>query len=384
MKHTHDLIIIGAGIAGSAMALAASAQGLRIALLDKHQPIPITDEINLRVSNINYGSEKFLNTLGVFFPKERSGIFNHIKIFQENNANTLNFSADALNIPHLGCIIENNLLIDLIQKCLPTQQVNTYYHFSAEKFNVDERTTAVEIPNVGFISAPLMIGAEGAHSLLRQHCGIIQDEKPYQQTALVAHITTEKSHQQTAYQRFLMTGPIAYLPLHDPHQCSIVWSSAASHIDDLLQLDSQAFSNAVALAMQNELGQVKVISKRGSFPLVMRHAKQYIAPRIALIGDSIHTVHPLAGQGANLGLMDVACLAQVIKEARDKKRDYGAYAQLRPFERNRRLKNTLMLQAIQFFAAKEQPFVGLRSLGINWLERSSFLKRILIGFAQKP
>ncbi|MGA2655715.1 MAG: NAD(P)/FAD-dependent oxidoreductase, partial [Gammaproteobacteria bacterium] len=182
MKHTHDMIIIGAGIAGSTMALAASVQGLRVALIDKQTPSIVTPELSLRVSNINYASEQFLNTLGVIFPDDRRGIFNNIKIFQENNSNTLNFSASALHMPYLGSIIENNLLIDLIQTQLRTHHVNCYYGVTGEKFTITETSALVNIPEIGELSAPLMIGAEGAHSLLRQHCGILQDEKPYAQT----------------------------------------------------------------------------------------------------------------------------------------------------------------------------------------------------------
>jgi 2-octaprenylphenol hydroxylase len=383
MQHTHDVIIIGAGIAGSAMALALAKQGLRVALIDKQQPSPISAEMNLRVSNINLVSEQFLNTLGVIFPENRRGIFKHIKIFQENSAQVLDFSASLLGQPYLGSIIENNVLVNLMQDILQKQShVNCYFAATAEKFVINNTSAAVHLSQIGVLSASLLIGAEGAHSTLREHCGIIQAEKNYGQTALVAHIATQHSHKEMAYQRFLSSGPLAYLPLHNKHHCSIVWSSTPSHIDYLFGLSDEAFALEVANNMLHALGSVEINSKRACYPLVMRHAAHYISERVALIGDTIHTLHPLAGQGANLGLMDVACLAQCIKDTKEKSRDIGDYAQLRSYERKRRMFNTVMLQAVQLLAKNQQPFSGLRAFGMNCLLHSQFLKRIMIQFAQ--
>ncbi len=383
MQHTHDVIIIGAGIAGSAMALALAKQGLRVALIDKQQPSPITAEMNLRVSNINLVSEQFLNTLGVVFPENRRGLFKHIKILQENSAQHLDFSASLLRLPYLGSIIENNVLVNLMQDILQKQSgVNCYFAVTAEKFVINKTAALAYLSKMGVLSAPLVIGAEGAHSSLLEHCGIAQAQKNYGQTALVAHIATQHSHEEMAYQRFLTSGPLAYLPLHNQHHCSIVWSSTPSHIDYLSGLSDEAFALEVATNMLHELGTVEIISKRACYPLVMRHASRYISERVALIGDTIHTLHPLAGQGANLGLMDVACLAQCIKDAKEKNRDIGDCAQLRPYERKRRMSNTLMLQAIKLLTKNQQPFLGLRALGVSCLIHSQFLKRIMIQFAQ--
>lgn len=364
MQYTHDVIIIGAGIAGSAMALSCAQLGLRVALLDKKSPESISDEISLRVSNINLTSEKFLNTLGVIFPKNRCGIFKNIKVFQENSLNTLNFCAADLSLPYLGSIIENNLLIDLMHTVLRTKSnVNCYWPATLDK---------------SALSAPLMIGAEGAHSRLREQSGILQDEKSYGQTAFVTHIATQKPHLNTAYQRFLNTGPLAYLPLQAAHHCSIVWSSTPEHIDYLMKLDDQTLAHEIATGLMQALGSVEVIAKRATFPLIMRHAQHYIAPGLALIGDAIHTLHPLAGQGANLGLMDVACLSDVIKISKDNNRDIGSYAQLRPYERKRRFANTWMLNAIQLLAQNQQPFSGLRTWGMNVVEHSTLIKRLIM------
>lgn len=384
MQYTHDAIIIGAGIAGSAMALALSAQGLRIALLDKQLPSAVTPDLNLRVSNINFASEQFLKTLGVIFPDERRGFFKEIKIWQENNIKTLEFSADLLRLPYLGSIIENNVLVNLMHDKLREQpQSNCYWPVTTEKFVIDETSAAVHVSELGLLTAPLLISAEGAHSTVRSHCGILQNEQQDDQTALVTHIEVTKPHQHIAYQRFLNTGPLAYLPLFHQQQCSIVWSSAAAHIDYLLALDDKTLGSEIASGMLHYLGNVKVIAKRASFPLTLRHAQHYIAPRIALVGDTIHTLHPLAGQGANLGLMDVACLANVIKNTRAKGRDIGEYTKLRPYERERRLANTLMLKAVEFLAKNHQPYLGLRKWGINNVMQIQWLKRWMMTFAQK-
>lgn len=383
MQHTHDVIIIGAGITGSAMALAVANLGLRVALLDKQIPTPVSHDLHLRVSNINLASEKFLNTLGVLFPENRRGVFKQITLFQENSLQSLNFSSSNLGLPYLGSIIENNVLVDLMHTALRTQHaINCFWPIKLEKIEISQIAASLHVEKIGILSAPLIIGAEGAHSWLREQSGILQQEKSYGQIALVAHIATQQPHAQVAYQRFLNTGPLAYLPLHDAKQCSIVWSSVPAHIEYLLELDDKAFGNEVAKALMHQLGVVELISARAKFPLVMRHAKQYIAPRLALVGDAIHTIHPLAGQGANLGLMDVASLARVIKRAKQQGRDPGSYAHLRQYERERRFANTGMLQAVGILAQNQQPFLSLRILGMNMMEHSTFIKRIMMQYAQ--
>ncbi len=380
---TSDVIIIGAGMVGSCMALSCAQQGLRVILLDKQPPSPITLDTHLRVSNINISSERFLNQLGVVFPKDRCGIFKHIQVFQENILSTLEFDAKLLGQSYLGSIIENNVLISLIH-----QQLQHYSHvqydfgIALENVQLTEDAALLYAQHKTF-SAPLIIGAEGAQSWLRQQCKIAQQEKSYQQTALVTHIKTQKPHQHTAYQRFLQNGPLAYLPLNAVDQCSIVWSSTPEHIEYLTKLDDQTLASEIAKAMMHTLGEVELISARASFPLWMRHAKHYIAPRVALIGDAIHTIHPLAGQGANLGLMDVASLRRALDFAKMHQRDIGSYAILRRFERERRLPNTLMLRAVQWLAENQMLMPTLRGLGIRVAQQSNLLKKIMMQFVNE-
>lgn len=381
MQYTHDMIIVGAGIVGSTMALAAAKNGLSVALLDKHAPNPITKTTHLRVSNINYQSEQFLNHFGVTFPKDRCGIFKKIKLTQQDSAHSLSFQADLLNLPYLGTIIENDVLIAAIQSTF-NHQVNTHWQADIQQLQINDEGVRLTLNDHTELCAPLIIGAEGAHSYVRAHCGIVVDEKSYEQVALVAHIQTEHPHHQTAYQRFLTSGPLAYLPLANLHQCSIVWSSAPEHIQTLMALNDEQLAHEIAHQMQHELGSVQLISQRACFPLVMRHARSYIAQRVALIGDAIHTVHPLAGQGANLGMMDVACLAKHLSWAKTQRRDWGSVALLRRFERERRFANTMMLHTITLLAQNQPPFSGLRRLGMNLLERSALLKKIVMQFAQ--
>ncbi len=378
MQYTHDVIIIGAGIVGSAMALAAAQQGLQVALLDKQAPSPVTPSMGLRVSNINFISEQFLNTLGVIFPKDRCGTFNSIQIFQEDYLATLNFSAKILGLSYLGSIIENNVLISLMTQ----SKIETFWPVNLEKIEFTDKAVLLSSPEIGALCAPLIIGAEGAHSWLRERCAIMQDEKSYQQTALVAHIVTQKPHEHRAYQRFLAQGPLAYLPLCAAEQSSIVWSSTPSHIDYLMNLDNQAFADEVGRGMMYQLGTVELFSERASFPLVMRHAKHYIAPRVVLVGDAIHTLHPLAGQGANLGLMDVACLAKLLLWAKQQRRDIGSFALLRRYERERRYANTLVLRAVALLAQNQKPFPFLRAAGMQVLEHSTLIKRAMMHYAQ--
>jgi 2-polyprenylphenol 6-hydroxylase len=376
-EYTHDAIVIGAGIAGSAMALALANQGLRIALIDKQAPKVPTHTLGLRVSSIHLGSERFLETMGVSLNAHRRGIFKQIEVFQENSFNTLTFAAQTLDLPYLGSIIENDVLIDALQSALAqSKRVSCYWPAVLHNMQITPHAVTLNIQGKPTLIAPLVIGADGAHSWLRAQCGIVQEEKSYQQRALVAHVLVARGHNQIAYQRFLNTGPLAFLPLQAPHACSIVWSSTPKHIESLANLDEAQLAEEITRSFSH-LGKVELMSAPAHFPLMMRHAKRYIAPRIALVGDAIHTLHPLAGQGANLGLMDVACLASTLLGAQDK----GDMAILRRYERSRRGANVLMLQAMQWLAKNQQPMPQLRSFLMRTVNGAPLLQQVIMRYA---
>lgn len=202
----------------------------------------------------------------------------------------------------------------------------------------------------------------------------------YHQKAVVAHVRPEKSHQETAWQRFLPSGPLAFLPLHDG-RCSIVWSTTPEQADALLALEASAFAEALAEAFDQRLGSILEVGRRGAFPLRLQHAQTYVKPGLALIGDAAHVVHPLAGQGVNLGLLDAAALAEVILDALNAGQDFASFKTLRRYERWRKGDNLLMLAVMdgfkRLFGTALPPVRLLRNIGLNLTDAAGPLKHLI-------
>jgi 2-octaprenylphenol hydroxylase len=226
----------------------------------------------------------------------------------------------------------------------------------------------------------LLVGADGAQSKVRQLAGIDTRGWNYEQKAVVGNVRTAEPHQATAWQRFLPTGPLAFLPLQDG-RCSIVWSTTPEQVDALLALDDAAFAEALAEAFDRRLGEIIEVGPRGAFPLRLQHTRDYVKPGLALIGDAAHVVHPLAGQGVNLGLLDAATLAEVILDAITAGQEIGAFRVLRRYERWRKGDNLLMLGVMdgfkRLFSNPLPPVQLLRNLGLNLTDAAGPLKNLI-------
>jgi len=216
---------------------------------------------------------------------------------------------------------------------------------------------------------------------VRSLAGITTSGWSYGQKAIVATVTTELSHQATAWQRFLPEGPLAFLPLSNGAS-SIVWTVSPSRADELLALDDVGFMAELSAAFEHRLGAVLTVGERAAFPLTMRHADSYVAPHLALIGDAAHVIHPLAGQGANLGLMDAASLAEVIVVARNNKREIGSSVQLRRYARSRKGDVVMMINAMEgfkrLFGASSSWLIELRNQGMGFVDRTAPFKNCFI------
>jgi 2-octaprenylphenol hydroxylase len=230
----------------------------------------------------------------------------------------------------------------------------------------------------------LVIGADGARSVSRECVGIQARVRPYQQTALVTHVRTELPHQRTALQRFLPQGPIAFLPLNDGRS-SIVWTTTPEYAAELLQMDDASLSRTITTASDHVLGEVSVAARRGTFPLQLAHVDEYCRHRFVLVGDAAHTVHPLAGQGVNLGFMDAASLVQILSEARTTGASIEALSEmpvLRRYERWRKTENTHALGLVdainRLFSNDAQSAGTLRRFGLRTLQQSPLAKRMLM------
>jgi 2-octaprenylphenol hydroxylase len=244
-----------------------------------------------------------------------------------------------------------------------------------------EDAALLELTDGRRLAARLLVGADGRDSWVRDRAGIATRGWLYDQEAVVANVEVAEPHRETAWQRFLPTGPLAFLPLADG-RCSIVWSATEGRARGLMALDEAGFRRELEEAFERRLGAIGAIGPRASFPLRLQHAKEYVRPRLALIGDAAHAVHPLAGQGVNLGFLDAAALAAAIEEALARGRDIGGLWALRRYERARRGDNALMLAAMdgfkRLFSNRNPPLAALRSAGLTAADHLAPLKRLFM------
>lgn len=424
MSDILDVLIVGGGPVGACMgALLARGVGqgaatpFRVAILEPHRPaLPLAAApLDPRVVAVSRSSERILQAAGAWervrvarggggrsdvgaddvgtgsdgAGGDRGGrvcAYERMCIWHESVTATspgaLVFDAADVGEPNLGYIVENRLLqaalLDAFAEAGGQIEAAALVSLQIGTEGVTVETTG------GKLVARLVIGADGAQSAVRQAVGLTADHSDYLQTAIVATVATEHSHQKTAWQRFMRDGTLALLPLVDGTS-SIVWSADNSVAEGLLQASLTEFEAALHRASDGALGSIRLASERASFPLRRLAAHHYAAQRVALIGDAAHVVHPLAGQGVNLGLLDAAALAQLLLEARREREDPGALRVLRQYERWRKSEVAFMGTAIDAFdrllAHGRGPLSRLAQRGLGWVNRSQELKRFFIARA---
>ena len=379
----YDLIIAGGGMVGSTLACALGDADLKIALLEgapleRIRPSP---EIDLRVSAINRASQRIFAAIGAWngMAAWRVSPFRDMRVWDAGGFGQIHFDSATLGEPLLGWIIENRViqyaLLERVQQ-LPTVDLLSPVALETA-WPLDTGGWRVRLSDGRELSTRLLVGADGAQSRVRELAEIGTQGWSYDQKALVAKVRTSEPHQETAWQRFLTSGPLAFLPLHDGC-CSIVWSTTPEHADQLLALDEYDFAQTLTEAFGHRLGTIVQVGPRGAFPLRLQHARSYIKPGLALIGDAAHVVHPLAGQGVNLGLLDAATLAEVLQDGLSAGHELGALRILRRYERWRKGDNLLMLGTMdsfkRLFGYTLPPIRLLRNIGLNLTDATSFLK----------
>lgn len=387
MRTEYDVIILGAGMVGLVTANLCAQHNLKVALVDLQLPAfnwkP--DHIDIRCSAIARASENVLKEIGVWetIIRKRVSPYYRMEVWDALSAGEISFDAAEMGEPDLGHIVENSLIIkSLWEKLLDSDNVTRFIPAKPKVFEKESERIVLQLESGEKLAAKLLVGADGAQSWLRQAAEIKIKSRDYQQKALVATVKTVKAHQATARQCFLKDGILAFLPLSDPFLSSIVWSTSKEKADRLLNREAEDFCKELAYAFDYRLEGILEVGERRAFPLVRQHASNYVADRIALVGDAAHVIHPMAGQGVNLGIYDAQLLVECLIEAKQKNNDMGHLLVLRRYERARKGPNLAMIAGMDFFKqvfGERLGFLqGIRGLGINFINSSKFLKKKLM------
>lgn len=388
MQTHYDILIVGGGMVGGALACALGDTPLRVAVIES-QPAPAVemDEVDLRVSAITLASRAIFANIGAWqgMCERRVSALREMHVWDAQGSGAIHFDAAELGEAELGYIIENRVIIAaLLERMMQLGNVDFLCPAAIAALRIDSANATVELAGGGSLTARLVVGADGAHSAVRAGSGIRSHGRSYDQTAIVATVRTARPHNAGAWQVFLPTGPLAFLPLNDGLS-SIVWSCDQVRAEELLRLEDQAFMRELSAAFGDRLGALESVSRRVGYPLSLAHSDHYIGERIALVGDAAHRVHPLAGQGVNLGLLDAASLAQVLLDAMADKKDIGARAVLRRYERWRKGDNLAMLAVTDAFkrgfGSQRWPLVPLRNAGMGLADRLGPVKQLIMRHA---
>ena len=383
-----DVVIIGGGMVGATLARALANTRLSVAIIEPQPPQAQTmaTRFDLRVSAITRASQRIFEALGVWddMVARRVSPFREMHVWEEQGKE-IHFDSADLSEPYLGHIIENSVITAGLYDGIE-QQANLTCLFGQHCQQLERTPQAwqLQLDEGSSLQAALVVGADGSRSWLRQQMQITVRGWDYDHAAVVTYVKTEKPHQETAWQRFVNKGPLAFLPLSDGYS-SIVWSTQPDNAKRLCDLPEADFGEELASAFAFRLGRILEVGPRAMYPLRFLMADQYVKSGIALIGDAAHTMHPLAGQGVNLGLLDAAALAEVLYDANKARRSIGSLQTLRRYERWRRSENLSMLvmvDQIQRLFGNEQPLLRwLRTTGMDIVGRIPLAKDEIIEHA---
>ena len=348
---------------------------ISIAIIDPNDCNPsISKTFHTRVSAITPTSKDFLSSINVWDEIQRKNGFVATKVWDQNSHGHLNFHAKEEGIENLGYIVENDLIQSALFDSIDQSKV-TIIKASLEMLSKSDLGYKVELDNDETLSCKLLIGADGAQSKVRTLTNIEVKEHDYHQKAIVANISTEKSLMQTTWQRFLSDSILAILPLSD-NEASIVWSCQDSLANSLESLDDSEFNKRLSDASEYHFGPLKLQSSRSYFPIVSRSANDYVLQSLALVGDAAHNIHPLAGQGVNLGFLDVMELSKQLQN--NYQASLGDFLVLRKYARARRLDNEIMSKTMTgldwIYKENNEPLRWLRGYGMNLINETPMLK----------
>ncbi|WP_175652822.1 2-octaprenyl-3-methyl-6-methoxy-1,4-benzoquinol hydroxylase [Pseudomonas sp. Marseille-P9899] len=386
-----DLLIVGAGMVGSALALALQHSGLEILLLDGSSlSVPRFDDaapFEPRVSALSAASQRILDRLGAWqgISERRASPYSDMQVWDGSGTGQIHFSAASVHADVLGHIVENRVVQDGLLERLHDSEIGLLANARLERMRRSGDEWLLTLADGRNLRAPLVIAADGANSAVRRLTGCETREWDYLHHAIVTSVRCAEPHQNTAWQRFTDEGPLAFLPLQrDGKQdwCSIVWSTTPERAEKLMALPDEAFCAELERAFEGRLGAVLHADPRVCVPLRQRHAKRYVAEGLALIGDAAHTIHPLAGQGVNLGFLDAAVLAEELLKAYERGERLADVKVLSRFERRRMPHNLALMAAMEgferLFQADPLPLRWLRNSGLKWVEQMPEAKALFV------
>lgn len=385
MEHHADVLIIGGGMVGAALACALGRAGFEVHVVETQAPEAFAPEqpLDLRVSAVSLASQSLLEAVDAWrhVLTMRAVPFRRMRVWDREGPGETTFDSRDIGEPELGHIVENRVL-QLALWCAAEGLETVRWHcpVALVGLHIDAHGVTASLSDGALIRARLVVGADGAHSRVREFAHIGLTSWDYDVDALVATVRIAAPQQDITWQRFTPSGPQALLPLPGPH-ASLVWYTTPDEVARLLALEEEAFLNELRRAFPPELPRIETLVERGRFHLARRHAQVYVKPRLALAGDAAHTIHPLAGQGVNLGFMDAAALAETLLDARARNEDIGALHVLQRYERWRRGENLMMQTAMDVFHHAFKPARGplpwLRGLALRMANDLPPLRRLL-------
>lgn len=385
----YDVLIVGAGLVGASLALALKDSGLKLALIEGRDPAPLPENANdwdSRIYAINPENARFLDQHGVWSALDASRIesVQAMHIWGDDASARLDFTAYQAGVAELAFIAESRLVQDGLWSALQKQSnLDILCPAVCAAMEVGEEAVFIRLKDGRRVQASLLVGADGRESWVRAQAGMAAQPRAYHQSGVVANFEIEKSHAQAAFQWFREDGILAWLPLPG-NRISIVWSAEDKLAAELMALPTDEFTRRVQEAGKNTFGQLALITPPAAFSLRLLNLEQLVKPRVALIGDAAHNVHPLSGQGVNLGFQDAMCLAGVLRQ-RESKRDCGDYLLLRRYERARKediLAMQLVTDGLQKLFNNPDPLLkALRNTGLGLTNHLDALKNRLIRHA---
>lgn len=376
MKEQFDVVIVGGGMVGAAVACALGGSQLKVAVIESTPPEPYAPEQphDLRVSALSIASKNILETVGAWdgVVSRRLCPFRRMRVWE--TAGDTEFCSDDINYPELGYIVENRITqLALLERLQAFANIELICPVTITKINYTPGLdSTLELADGRILATKVLVAADGGQSRVRQTVGLGVTSWDYQQHALVIYIETAYGQQDITWQRFVPSGPQAFLPLTGPYG-SIVWYNSPDEVNRLKNLPYDALKSELVKAFPDCLGEVVQVLGIASFPLKRQHAQNYVKAGVALVGDAAHTINPLAGQGVNIGLLDAAALAEVLLDAARKGEALGDVRVLKRYEQLRRSENLKMMTVMdvfyQVFSNDVLPLKFIRNLGLGLAER---------------